>query len=647
LLFGRYTPIRRLRSGGTGDVFLASQEGYIGTRYAAIRRIRPDLARDPEFVELFRSQAVVAGRLAHPNIAQVWDIGSHGDDLYVVSQHIQGRTVHEVLRGAAQLGLEIPIEVIMAVALDVAAGLHHAHELADDRGLPLGVVHRDLSPRNVLIGADGETRILDFGIAAISVAFDERAGERLGGQPGYASPEQARFEPIDHRSDIYSLGIMLWEMTAGQRLYPVADALQALQTIGHRPIPSVAGLRPLPPGWEGVLRRALAASPGERYGSARALHRDVEDVARAAGHSVSSQPVVGFMAELFPELGIAPGGSRIALPRVLVVDDEPDMLELIARALQGAAEVHSAGSVAEALAAVAAERFDLVLTDERMPDEPGMELLARIARDSPGTARVMMSAYADAELMVAAINRGRVDRFLMKPFMPDELRSLIADALAFAPRAAPRATADASEPRPPSDPPGASATPPPARPNRSATADAEPATADAEPATADAASATPDAVPAEASGAITSVTGTGTLDRAIGPPPVALPWESLRSLTEAVREDALSCALLVGVADQPIGGDDQAALQWVLERRVPQCWMHAEDRAVVVLVPGIAPGFAASLAAEMRDAAFGVLGARLAVAVAELPAGEDLASAGRTVERAAVQAWREEGGLGP
>jgi CheY-like chemotaxis protein len=284
--------------------------------------------------------------------------------------------------------------------------------------------------------------------------------------------------------------------------------------------------------------------------------------------------------------------------------------------------------VAEALAAVAAARFDLVLTDQRMPHEPGMELLARIARDSPGTARVMMSAYADAELMVAAINRGKVDRFLMKPFMPDELRSLIADSLAFAPRvgphAAPRPSAEASEPAPAPTHPGSGARPLPARP----TADAVPADA-----------------PAEPSGAITSVTGTGTLDQAIGPPPVALPWESLRTLTQAVREDALSCALLVGVADQPIGGDDQAALQWVLERRVPQCWIHAEDRAVVVLVPGIAPGFAASLAAEMRDAAFGVLGARLAVAVAELPAGEDLASAGRKVERAAVQAWREEDSL--
>jgi CheY-like chemotaxis protein len=370
-------------------------------------------------------------------------------------------------------------------------------------------------------------------------------------------------------------------MTAGGRLYPVADALQALQVIGHAPIPSPGDLRALPPGWEGVLRRALAADRAERYPTARALQLDVEDVARSAGLAVSDMPVVALLAALFPELALDLDQPRAERPSVVVVDDEPDMLELIARILKPSADVRTARSVADAVRLLAAARCDLVLADERMPDEPGIDLLARVARESPSTVRILMSAYADVDLLVSAINRGKVDRFLVKPFAPDELRSMVEDALARAPRLD-WTTAEIFAP--PSAPP----------------------------------------------------------ERPAGPPPVALPWESLRRLTDGVREDALSCALLVGVADQPVGGDEQVAIQWVLERRVPHCWLHVEGRAIAVLVPGIASSFAAALAGELRDAAAGVVGTRLAVAIAELPAGDDLADLGRQVERAAVQAWLQE-----
>lgn len=565
-----------------GDVFLAREQGADGAvRRVALRRIRLDLARDEEFRQLFRREARVAVALDHPNIAHVHEVGTSGDDLYVAMEHVEGRTLKDMLDQAAAVGLAIPIEVAMAVALDVAAGLHHAHELRGEQGALLGVVHRDLSPSNILIGVDGSARILDFGIATAAVDFDEREGMQLGGDPGYFSPEQARLEPVDRRSDLYSLGIALWEMTSGCRLYPVADALQALQVIGHLPIPSPAELRALPPGWEGVLRRALAAERSERHATARALQLDVEDVARSAGLAVSDLPVVALLAALFPELALDLDAPRAQRPSVVVVDDEPDMLELIARILQSSAEVRTAGSVADAVRVLAAAPCDLLLTDERMPDEPGTELLARVARESPSTVRILMSAYADVDLLVSAINQGKVDRFLVKPFAPDELRSMVEDALARAPR--------------------------------------------------------PDAIAAEL-----GAPAIAAPERPAGPPPVALPWESLRRLTDAVREDALSCALLVGVADQPIRGDEQAALQWVLERRVPNCWLHIEDRAIAVLVPGIASSSAAGLAGELRDATAGVVGTRLAVAMAELPAGEDLADFGRQVERAAVQAWLQE-----
>lgn len=579
-----------------GDVFLAREQGADGvTRRVALKRIRPELARDERFRELFRREARVAIRLGHPNIVPVHEVGMAGDDLYLAMEYVDGRTLFDMLRQASAIGVEIPIEVTMAVALDVARGLHHAHELRGDDGMPLEIVHRDLSPRNVLVSLEGAARILDFGVA--KATFEgEQEGTELKGKPGYFSPEQARLEQVDRRSDIYSLGIILWEMTTGHRLYPVQDALQALEVIGNHPIPSPGDFRPVPPGWEGVLRRALAPDRAERYASARALQLDVEEVARSAGHVVSNLPVVSLLGALFPELAldleVAPRARR---PTVLVVDDEPHMVELIARTLRRTVDVRTATSVAEALRALAAEPFDAVLTDERMPEQRGMDLLMHVARESPRTVRIMITAYADTELMLSAINRGHVDRFLVKPFEPADLVSMIEDVMMRDPRmrmlGGPIAAPDDQT-----------------RPDMAAPA------ADGD-------------------------TLTGHL---LGPPSVALPWESLRHLAEEVREDALSCALLVGVADHPIRGEEQAAIEWVLDRRLPHCWLHVEDRAMAVLVPGIAASSAAALAAELRDAAFGVLGARLAVAMAELPAGDDLAATGRLVERAAVDAWREE-----
>jgi serine/threonine protein kinase len=593
-----------------GDVFLAREHGADGvTRRVALKRIRPELSRDERFRELFRHEARVAIRLAHPNIVHVHEVGMAGDDLYLTMEYVEGRTLYDVLRQAAQAGVIVPIEVAMAVALDVARGLHYAHDLRGEDGRPLDIVHRDLSPRNILVSLDGAARILDFGVAKASIALDEREGLELKGKPGYLSPEQARLERVDRRSDIYTLGILLWEMTTGRRLFPASDALQTLALIGRQPIPSPAAIRPLPAGWEGVLRRALAADRDERYQTARALQLDVEEVARAAGHVVSNLPVVSLLAGLFPEvaLDLEAEPPRARRPTVLVVDDEPHMLELITRTLRRSVDVRTARSVAEALQALAAAPFDAVLTDERMPEQRGMELLAHVARESPRTARIMITAFADTELMLSAINRGHVDRFVVKPFQPADLASLVEDVLARNPRL--RLSSD------------------------------EPATVQV-----DQDRTRPDVLAAPPVGAADADTVPGRLG---GPPPVALPWESLRHLTEEVREDALSCALLVGVAEQPIRTEEQAAIEWVLERRLPHCWLHVEDRAMALLVPGIATASAAALAAELRDAAFGVLGARLSVAMAELSAGEDLAAAGRRVERAAVDAWREDNRRGP
>jgi serine/threonine protein kinase len=579
-----------------GDVFLSREHGEEGlTRRIALKRIRPELARDPDFRELFRHEARIAIRLSHPNIVHVYEVGGPGGELYVAMEYVDGRTLHDVMQQSSRIAYLLPMEVTMAIGLDVARGLHHAHEERDDEGMPLEIVHRHLTPRSVLISLEGAAKILDFGIARSAAPAGEQQEPEFIGDPCYFSPEQARLEMLDRRSDIYSLGILLWEMTTGRHLFKVDDALHALEVIGRVPIPSPGDFRPVPPGWEGVLRRALAPEREDRYPTARALQLDIEDVARSAGYLVSNIPVVGTLAALFPEvaLDLEPQARvRERRPTVLVVDDELHMRELIGRTLRRSFEVKTAGSVAEALQVLATSPCDVVLTDERMPEARGIELLTHVARESPRTLRIMITAFAETDLMLQAINDGHVHRFVVKPFRPVDLLALIEEAIAQRPRLVELPSGgggwdDITSNKPPRDE--------------------------------------------------EEVTDVGLRAAPAG---AALPWESLRHLVAPIREDALSCVLMVGMSDQPLGEEARGAIEWVLGSHVQSYWVHTEDRAVAIVLPGVASPGATAIAREMRLALSDA--AEVSFAMAELGATGDVAVVGRKIEQAALELWRKE-----
>ena len=578
-----------------GDVFLSREYGEEGlARRIALKRIRPELARNADFRELFRHEARIAMRLNHPNIVHVYEAGGPDGELYVAMEYVEGRTLHDVMQQSSRIAYLLPMEVVMAIGLDVARGLHHAHEERDDEGRPLEIVHRHLTPRSILVSLEGAAKILDFGVARSGVPADEDSEPEFIGDPCYLSPEQARLEMVDRRSDLFSLGILLWEMTTGRRLFQVNDALHALEVIGRVPIPSPGDFRPVPPGWEGVLRRALAPEREDRYPTARSLQLDIEDVARSAGYLVSNLPVVGTLAALFPEVALDLEPQlpiRRRRPTVLVVDDEMHMRELIARTLRRSFDVQNAGSVAEALTMLAASPFDVVLTDERMPEQRGIELLTHVARESPRTLRIMITAFADTEVMLQAINDGHVHRFVVKPFRPVELLSLIEEAIAQRPRLVelPGATAgydDLGE-----------------RPAREED----------------------------------DITDVGIRS---APPGAALPWESLRHLVGPIREDALSCVLMVGISDQPFAEETRGAVEWVLGSQMQSYWIHTEDRAVAIVLPGMAAAPAAAMATELENALS--YSSEVAFAMAELNATDDLAVMGRKIEQAALERWRKE-----
>ncbi len=595
-LTGRYTPIRRLGSGGMGDVFLSREHGEEGlTRRIALKRIRRELARDPHFRELFRHEARVAIRLSHPNIVHVYEVGGPDDELYVAMEYIDGRTLHDVLQQSSRIAYQVPMEVTMAIGLDVARGLHYAHEQREEDGMPLEIVHRHLTPRSILVSLEGAAKILDFGIARAGVPAGEEADPEFIGDPCYLSPEQARFEMLDRRSDLFNLGVMLWEMTTGRRLFQVNDAMHALEVIGRVPIPSPGDFRPVPPGWEGVLRRALQPDRDDRYPTARALQLDIEDVARSAGYLVSNIPVVGTLAALFPEVALdlePPPPLRQRRPTVLVVDDEVHMRELISRSLRRSFDVLSAGSVGEAMKVLAASPVDVVLTDERMPEANGLELLTHVARESPRTLRIMITAFADTDLMLKAINDGHVHRFVVKPFRPVELLSLLEEAIAQRPRLV-------------------------ELPGRAAEWDditRSPPRRDED-----------------------DLTDVGV--RA-APANAALPWESLRHLVAPIREDALSCVLMVGMSDQPFAEEGRGAIEWVLGSHLQSYWIHTEDRAVAVVLPGVGAAPASDIAEELREVLSGE--SEVSFALAELASTDDVAVVGRRIEDAALERWRRE-----
>jgi serine/threonine protein kinase len=223
--FGRYRLLERLGQGGMAEVFKAKSFGVEGfEKVLVIKRILPELARSQEFVDMFVHEAKLAVRLSHANIVQVFDLGvapradvlgsKQPDTYYMAMEFVNGFDLATVLSQCRRQQLALPIDMCVFVAAEIAKGLDHAHRRKDDRMLPLGIVHRDVSPQNVLLSLEGEVKVTDFGIAKARGALETKINEdtrtgRLQGKFGYMSPEQARGEPVDARSDLFSLGIVL------------------------------------------------------------------------------------------------------------------------------------------------------------------------------------------------------------------------------------------------------------------------------------------------------------------------------------------------------------------------------------------------------------------------------------------------------
>jgi serine/threonine-protein kinase len=264
---GRYALFDRIASGGMSDVYLARPIAAAGVaRTVAVKRVHASLPRDRDAVAALVDEARIATRIRHPNVAQTLDVLTDGDGVALVLDYVHGETLSSVLRLLHRQRRAAPPRVVGRIICDALEGLHAAHEARSVDGEHLGVVHRDVSPQNLMVATDGSTRVLDFGVARAKGRLLVTAHGQCRGKPGYMAPEQARGDRLDRRADVFAVGVVLWEALTGRRLFPEGDAAMAGLVAIVPPSRWAPGLSPAA---DAVVGRAVAFEAGERFETAR------------------------------------------------------------------------------------------------------------------------------------------------------------------------------------------------------------------------------------------------------------------------------------------------------------------------------------------------------------------------------------------
>ena len=300
--FGKYRLIASLGHGGMADVFLAVAQGPVGfNKLQVIKRLRPNLAEEPEFLAMFLDEARLAARLNHPNIVQTNEVGEVAAQYFIAMEYLDGQPLHRIIHRGAKNGA-LTRQMGIKILADSLAGLHAAHELADYDGSPLRVVHRDASPHNIFVTYEGQTKVVDFGIAkAATRSADTRTGV-LKGKIGYMAPEQARCEQVDRRADVFSIGVILWEFLSGGRMWKGMSDVEILDQLMHGRIPDITTVRgDLSPELVGIVRRALAPNAVDRYSSAADLRHDLLDELAREGSRVGDEEIGILVSTLFTD----------------------------------------------------------------------------------------------------------------------------------------------------------------------------------------------------------------------------------------------------------------------------------------------------------------------------------------------------------
>jgi len=299
---GRYEIAGHLATGGMAEILLGRMVGLGGfERAVVIKRILPHLARDAHFRDMFLDEARLAARIRHPNVVQVYELMEEEGELFIVMEYLEGENLAGLMRRMSRRGEVLSPLLAAHLIAEAAAGLHAAHELTDMEGSSLGLVHRDVSPQNVFVCYDGTVKMLDFGVATAADKLSRTETGQLKGKFEYMSPEQCAGKDLDRRSDVFSLGTILWETSTGHRLFKFPNKLLVLKAILDTPIkPPSEVLAGYPKELEDVVVQALACRRAERYQTAEALQRALQRVARRMDlDTVPDQSLADLMVRLF------------------------------------------------------------------------------------------------------------------------------------------------------------------------------------------------------------------------------------------------------------------------------------------------------------------------------------------------------------
>jgi serine/threonine protein kinase len=300
--FGRYELLKKLAAGGMGQVFLARRKGVGFEKLVVLKRILPHLVEDEEFFTMFLDEARLTARLNHPNIAQIFDVEAEAGQHLVVMEYVAGEDVRRLEKKARQSGSKIPLGAILRIIADASAGLDYAHKARDEQGNPMGLVHRDISPQNVLVGFDGGVKLIDFGVAKAAGRAQHTTTGVLKGKFPYMSPEQAEGEELDGRSDIFALGIVMWELLCDKRLFKGDNDMMSQRLVKQCQVPPPSSIdKKLPKQLDAIVLKALAKNRDDRYEDANALRLAIEEYVMATSTPASSAHLAAYMQKLYAE----------------------------------------------------------------------------------------------------------------------------------------------------------------------------------------------------------------------------------------------------------------------------------------------------------------------------------------------------------
>jgi serine/threonine-protein kinase len=447
---GRFEISGELGRGGMSVVYRGVDP--VMQRATALKVIRKedlDPAEAPAILERFKREAQAAGSLHHPNIVAVYEYGEDETFEWIAMELVEGRTLRDHLLA----GWRPELSRLPSVLEQLLEALDYSHGR--------GVVHRDVKPGNVLISDMGVAKMSDFGIARIGRSHLTQQGEVLG-TPYYMAPEQYEGHAIDERTDIYSAGVIVYEVLCGRRPFD-GEGGNLMRQILQEPPPPASNFEPrLPITIDMVLGRALAKRPENRYRGAHeflaALHKAFPGSAPAAAPTTMLPPLSGIAGNVgalrralgssappesakasepasveqtasMPVPAAAPARPAIRKPAVLFVDDEERVLNALSHLFRDTYDVETANSGARALERLAARRFHVLVSDQRMPEMIGVELLRQAKTVAPGTVRLLLTGYSDLAAIVGSVNESEVFRFVSKPWQEEDLRATIAEAV--------------------------------------------------------------------------------------------------------------------------------------------------------------------------------------------------------------------------